>query len=179
MDSKEIDAKVAALLKKMTLEDKVGQLSQFSGGDITGPDNIRVDRKELAACGGIGSLFSFSGAKEINEMQRQAVEKSRLKVPILFGLDVIHGYRTVYPVPLGLSSSWDPQLVERCARMAAVEATSEGVRWTFSPMVDIARDARWGRITEGSGEDPYLGSIMAAAWVRGYQGIELSDPNGG
>ncbi|MGA2175106.1 MAG: beta-glucosidase BglX [Verrucomicrobiota bacterium] len=174
--SKEIDTKVAALLARMTLEEKIGQLSQFSDGRATGPDNVRIDQRELAARGGIGSMLNLSGANACNELQRQAVEKSRLKIPILFGLDVIHGYRTVYPIPFGLSASWNPRIAERCARMAAVEATAEGIRWTFSPMVDVARDARWGRITEGSGEDPYLGEVMAAAWVRGYQGNDLSDP---
>jgi len=167
---------VGALLARMTLEEKVGQMTQFSRGNATGPDNVKADQYELAAKGGVGSVLNVTGAKEVNELQRQAVEKSRLKIPILIGLDVIHGYRTIYPVPLGMSATWDPGLVERCARMAAVEATAEGVRWTFSPMVDIARDARWGRITEGSGEDPWLGSVMAAAWVRGYQGKDLADP---
>ncbi|RYX82684.1 beta-glucosidase BglX [bacterium] len=176
MDSKQIDARVKALLKKMTLEEKLGQLSQFSNGNATGPDNVRVDQNVLAARGGIGSILNYSGAKGTNELQRQAVEKSRLKIPILFGMDVIHGYRTVYPVPLGLASSWNPTIAEQCARMAAIEASSEGIRWTFSPMVDIARDARWGRITEGNGEDTYLGEVMAAAWVRGYQGNDLTDP---
>ncbi len=105
------------------------------------------------------------------------MERSRLKIPLLFGLDVIHGYRTIFPVPLAMASTWDPQLVEQAARVAAQEASADGVRWTFSPMVDIARDARWGRIVEGAGEDPYLGSVMAAAYVRGYQGAKLSDPD--
>ena len=174
LKSPEIDAKVAALLKQMTLAEKLGQLSQFSNGDATGPDNIKIDQGQLAAQGGIGSILNLSAADACNELQRQAVEKSRLKIPILFGLDVIHGHRTVYPIPLGLSAAWDADLAQRCARMAAVEATADGIRWNFSPMVDIARDARWGRIAEGSGEDPYLGSIMAAAWVRGYQGTDLS-----
>ena len=174
-DSREIDAKVATLLKQMTLKEKLGQLTQFSNGDATGPDNVKIDQNELAARGRLGSMLNVSGAKACNELQRQAVEKSRLKIPILFGLDVIHGHRTVYPIPLGLSAAWDTDLAQRCARMAAVEATADGIRWTFSPMVDIARDARWGRIAEGSGEDPYLGSLMAAAWVRGYQGKDLSD----
>lgn len=174
--SKEIDRKVAALLKRMTLEEKVGQLVQFSNGNATGPDNVRVDQKALIAKGGMGSILNASGAKEVNDIQRQAMEGSRLKIPLLFGLDVIHGYRTVFPVPLGLSASWDPGLIERTARAAAIEATSEGVRWTFSPMVDIARDARWGRIMEGAGEDPYLGSLIGAAYVRGYQGKDLTDP---
>jgi beta-glucosidase len=174
-DSREIDAKVATLLKQMTLKEKLGQLTQFSNGDATGPDNVKIDQSELATRGRLGSMLNLSGAKACNELQRQAVEKSRLKIPILFGLDVIHGHHTVYPIPLGLSAAWDTDLAERCARMAAVEATADGIRWTFSPMVDIARDARWGRIAEGSGEDPYLGSLMAAAWVRGYQGEDLSD----
>lgn len=174
--SKEIDRKVANLLKQMTLEEKVGQLVQFSNGNATGPDNVRVDQKALIARGGMGSILNASGAKEINDLQRQAMEGSRLKIPLLFGLDVIHGYRTVFPVPLGLSASWNTDLIERTARAAAVEATSEGVRWTFSPMVDIARDARWGRIMEGAGEDPYLGSLVGAAYVRGYQGKNLNDP---
>ncbi|MGO9107687.1 MAG: beta-glucosidase BglX [Thermoguttaceae bacterium] len=174
-DSREIDAKVATLLKQMTLKEKLGQLTQFSNGDATGPDNVKIDQNELAALGGIGSMLNVSGAKTCNEIQRQATEKSRLQIPILFGLDVIHGHRTVYPIPLGLSAGWDTDLAQRCARMAAVEATADGIRWTFSPMVDIARDARWGRIAEGSGEDPYLGSLMAAAWVHGYQGKDLSN----
>ena len=173
-ESPEIDAKVAALLKQMTLEEKLGQLTQFSNGAATGPGGAKIDQKELAARGGLGSVLNLTSAIECNELQRLAVEKSRLKISILFGLDVIHGHRTVYPIPLGLSAAWDAKLAERCARMAAVEATADGIRWTFSPMIDIARDARWGRIAEGSGEDPYLGSVMAAAWVRGYQGNDLS-----
>ncbi len=174
-DTEAIDAKVGALLKRMTLAEKLGQLTQFSNGAATGPGGAKVDQKELAARGGLGSVLNLTGARECNELQRQAVEKSRLKIPILFGLDVIHGHRTVYPIPLGLSAAWDAELAERCARMAAEEATADGIRWTFSPMVDIARDARWGRIAEGSGEDPFLGSVMAAAWVRGYQGKDLSN----
>ncbi len=175
--SPDIDRRAAELLSKMTLEEKASQLAQYPGGNVTGPDNVKIDEKELAARGGIGSMLNMTvGVKGINELQRQAVEKSRLKIPILFALDVIHGYRTVYPVPLAMSASWDLALIERCARMAAVEASADGVRWTFSPMVDVAHDARWGRITEGSGEDPYLGSLIAAAWVRGYQGKDLADP---
>ena len=113
LDSKEIDAKVAALLRRMTLAEKLGQLTQFSNGDATGPDNVKIDQNELAARGGVGSLLNVSGAKACNEIQRQAVEKSRLKIPILFGLDVIHGHRTVYPIPLGLSAAWDTDLAER------------------------------------------------------------------
>jgi beta-glucosidase len=175
-DSKAIESRVSALLRQMTLEEKVGQLVQFSNGNATGPEGARVDQNTLIANGGMGSVLNASGAANTNRLQRRAVEKSRLKIPLLFGLDVIHGYRTVFPVPLGLSATWDTDLVERTARVAAVEATCEGIRWTFSPMVDIARDARWGRIMEGAGEDPFLGSKVAAAYVRGYQGNDLTAP---
>lgn len=170
------DDRVDALLKQMTLEEKVGQLVQFSNGRATGPENVQVDQNELLAHGGIGSILNATGAKEVNAMQRIAVEKSRLKIPLLMGLDVIHGYRTTFPVPLGLAATWDPALIEETSRVAAVEATSEGIRWTFAPMVDIARDPRWGRVMEGSGEDTYLGEVFAAAYVRGFQGKDLSDP---
>lgn len=176
LESRSVDARVEALLRRMTLEEKVGQLVQFSNGNATGPEGARVDQRTLAAKGGLGSILNLSGAAATNAMQREAMEKSRLKIPLLFGLDVIHGYRTVFPVPLGLSASWNEELVRRTARAAAVEATAEGVRWTFSPMVDVARDARWGRIMEGAGEDPYLGGRVAAAYVRGYQGDDLTDP---
>ncbi|MGH9907057.1 MAG: glycoside hydrolase family 3 N-terminal domain-containing protein [Pyrinomonadaceae bacterium] len=174
-----IEARISALLRQMTLEEKLGQLNQFSGGGPTGPTDPSTGRsnyKQMIARGQIGSILNVTGAKETNELQRIAMTQSRLKIPILFGLDVIHGYRTIFPVPLGLASTWNPDLVERTAAAAAREASSEGVRWTFSPMVDIARDARWGRIVEGAGEDPFLGSIMAAAYVRGYQGTRLDDP---
>ncbi len=175
-DSK-IDAKVDALLKQMTLEEKIGQLVQYSAGSPTGPGTGRSDYPDMIARGSIGSLFNLTGAREVNAMQKIAVEKSRLHIPLIFGLDVIHGYRTTFPVPLGMSATWNPSAVEKAARIAAVEASSEGVRWTFSPMVDIARDARWGRIVEGSGEDTYLGEAMARAYVRGYQGANLADPS--
>src|SRR5688572_28959544 len=161
-----LDARVEPLLSRMTLEEKVGQLVQFSAGQATGPGTGRTDYEDMIAKGQIGALFNLSTAKKINRYQRIAVEKSRLKIPIVFGLDVIHGFRTIFPVPLALASTWDPQLVEQAARVAAREASATGIRWTFSPMVDIARDARWGRITEGAGEDPFLGSQMAAAYVR-------------
>ncbi len=172
-----LDARVENLLSKMTLEEKVGQLVQYSAGQPTGPGTGRTDYVDMIAKGQIGALFNISTAKETNAYQRIAVEKSRLKIPIVFGLDVIHGFRTVFPVPLALASTWDPPLVEQAARVAAREASATGIRWTFSPMVDIARDARWGRITEGAGEDPFLGSEMAAAYVRGYQGTRLDAPD--
>ncbi len=160
----------------MTLEEKVGQLITYSQGAPTGPGTGRSNYKEMVAAGQLGSVFNLTGAAETNEMQKIAMEKSRLHIPLLFGLDVIHGFRTEFPVPLALSATWDPELVERTARVAAKEASHAGVRWTYSPMVDIARDARWGRIVEGAGEDPYLGSALAAAYVRGYQGSKLSNP---
>ena len=172
-----LDAKVEALLKKMTLDEKVGQLAQYSAGQPTGPGTGRTDYNDMLARGQIGALFNISTARETNAYQRIAVEKSRLHIPVVFGLDVIHGFRTEFPIPLGLASSWDPELVEQAARVAAREASATGIRWTFSPMVDIARDARWGRMAEGAGEDPFLGSAMAAAYVRGYQGDKLDAPD--
>jgi beta-glucosidase len=172
-----LDARVETLLGKMTLEEKVGQLVQYSAGQPTGPGTGRTDFEDMIAKGQIGALFNIATARETNAHQRIAVEKSRLRIPIIFGLDVIHGFRTVFPVPLALASTWDPPLVEQAARVAAREASATGIRWTFSPMVDIARDARWGRITEGAGEDPFLGSEMAAAYVRGYQGTRLDAPD--
>ena len=172
-----IDAKVEALLKKMTLDEKIGQLAQYSAGQPTGPGTGRTDYNDMLARGQIGALFNISTARETNAYQHVAVEKSRLHIPVVFGLDVIHGFRTEFPIPLGLASSWDPELVEKASRVAAREASATGIRWTFSPMVDIARDARWGRMAEGAGEDPFLGSAMAAAYVRGYQGEALDAPD--
>src|SRR6202161_3256578 len=167
------EQKIDALLHKMTLEEKVGQLVQYSAGQPTGPGTGRTDYDDMIARGQIGSLFNVIDPHEINKYQKIAMEKSRLHIPILFGLDVIHGFKTEFPIPLGLASTWDPSIVEKASRVAAVEASADGIRWTFSPMVDIARDARWGRMAEGAGEDPYLGSAMAVAYVRGYQGSRL------
>ncbi len=172
-----LDARVEALLRQMTLEEKVGQLVQYSPGQATGPGAGRSDYKTLIAGSQIGALFNVTTAKETNAFQHVAVEKSRLHIPIVFGLDVIHGFRTEFPIPLGLASTWDPALVEQAARVAAQEASATGIRWAFSPMVDIARDARWGRMTEGAGEDPFLGSAIAVAYVRGYQGSRLDAPD--
>src|SRR5208337_1838586 len=172
-----IEKKVDALLRQMTLEEKIGQLVQYSVGSPTGPGTGRGGYSEMAAKGQVGSLFNLESVQAANQFQHDAVEKSRLHIPLLFGLDVIHGYRTVFPVPLGLASTWDPQIVEAASRLAAQEASAAGVRWTFSPMVDIARDPRWGRIVEGAGEDPFLGSAMARAYVRGYQGKSLDAPD--
>ena len=174
--SKELNARVEALLREMTLDEKIGQLAQYSAGYASGPgaSNLRYD--ELAARGQAGSFLNVVGAEATNHYQHLAVEKSRLHIPILFGLDVIHGHRTTFPVPLALAASFDPGLVETVARYGATEARADGIAWVFSPMVDIARDPRWGRIIESSGEDPYLGSAMARAWVKGYQQDDLSMP---
>jgi beta-glucosidase len=172
-----IEQRVDSLLQKMTLEEKVGQLVQYSAGQPTGPGTGRSDYEEMIAHGQIGSLFNVIEPHQINTYQHIAMEKSRLHIPILFGLDVIHGFRTEFPIPLGLASTWDPSIVEKASRVAASEAAADGIRWTFSPMVDIARDARWGRMAEGAGEDPFLGSAMAAAYVRGYQGAQLDAPD--
>jgi len=168
-----IERKVEALLKQMTLEEKVGQLVQYSSGEPTGPGTGRSNYQEMVAKGQVGSLSNLEDVQSANRYQHIAVEQSRLHIPLLFGLDVIHGYRTTFPVPLGLASTWDVALIEKTARLAAQEASAAGVRWTFSPMVDIARDSRWGRMTEGAGEDPYLGSAIARAYVRGYQNNNL------
>ena len=141
----------------MTLEEKVGQFVQYSAGQPTGPGTGRTDYGDMIARGQIRSLFNVVDPHEINKYQKIAMEKSRLHIPILFGLDVIHGFKTEFPIPLGLASTWDPSIVEKASRVAAMEAAADGIRWTFSPMVDIARDARWGRMAEGAGEDPFLG----------------------
>jgi beta-glucosidase len=169
------EQRITKLLGQMTLEEKIGQLVHFADSS-TGPGAPHPDYREQIAQGGVGSIENVTGVAETNVLQKLAIEKSRLHIPLVFALDVIHGYRTIFPVPLAMASTWDPSLVERASRIAAQEASKEGIRWTFSPMVDIARDARWGRIVEGAGEDPYLGSAMASAYVRGYQGSRLDDP---
>jgi beta-glucosidase len=170
------EARVAALLSQMTLEEKVGQLNQFASDTLTGPGSVVTGGDALIRSGQVGSLFNAVTAAKTNAFQKEAVKGSRLHIPILFGYDIIHGFHTLFPIPLGLSSSWDPDLVEATSRFAAAEACTQGVRWTFSPMVDIARDPRWGRIAEGAGEYPFLGSAFARAYVRGYQGNRLDDP---
>jgi len=168
-----LDPRVESILRSMTLDEKVGQLVQYSAGQATGPGTGRSDYKEMIVRGEVGSFLNVVDPRQINEYQHLAMEKSRLHIPLLFGLDVVHGFKTEFPMPLGLASTWNPALVEKVSRAAAAEASASGIRWTFSPMVDIARDARWGRIAEGAGEDPFLGSAMAAAYVRGYQGVRL------
>jgi beta-glucosidase len=175
LDDAAIEQRVSRMLGQMTLEEKIGQTVHFADSS-TGPGSPHADYREQAAQGRVGSFENITGAAETNSLQKLAVENSRLHIPLVFALDVIHGYRTIFPVPLAMASTWDPALVERASRIAAKEATKEGIRWTYSPMVDIARDARWGRIVEGAGEDPYLGSAMAIAYVRGYQGARLDDP---
>lgn len=184
--SPDIEKKVDALLARMTLSEKMGQLVQYGsdgGAALAGADAIaanpearaHVDVMALARKGELGSMLNVVGAETTRRYQEAALH-SRLGIPLLFGADIIHGYRTIYPVPLGLSASWDPSLVEDVSRMSAAEAVTGGVKWFYSPMVDISRDARWGRSTEGAGEDAYLGAAMARAYIRGYQGKDLADP---
>jgi beta-glucosidase len=169
--SNEAKRKSEVLLKQMTLDEKVGQLNQAAGAELPGLGGGKPD--ELITQGEVGSILWLTDVKEINRLQHLAIEKSRLHIPILFGFDVIHGYRTVFPVPLAMASSWDPSVEEQAQHLAAQDARAAGIEWTFTPMVDIARDARWGRIVEGAGEDPFLGSAMARAQVRGFQGARL------
>src|SRR5438552_11964662 len=169
LSDQEIEQRVNSLLQQMTLEEKAGQLTQFAGNN---PQNIKMIKQ-----GKVGSLLGVLGAEQANAAQRAAVEGSRLKIPLILGYDVIHGYRTIFPVPLASAGSFDPQLIEQAERVAAKESTASGVKWVFAPMVDIARDPRWGRIAEGAGEDPYLGSALAAARVRGFQGKDLRAPD--
>jgi beta-glucosidase len=168
---------IDALMKKMTLEEKLGQLNLPGSGDIVTGQAQSSDIGKKIREGKVGGLFNIKSVAKIRDVQKVAVEESRLKIPLIFGMDVIHGYETVFPIPLGLSCTWDMQLVENSARIAAVEASADGINWTFSPMVDICRDARWGRIAEGNGEDPFLGSQIAKAMVRGYQGNDLTKNN--
>ncbi len=168
---------VDALLKKMTLEEKIGQLNLPGAGDITTGQASNADIAGKIKAGKVGGLFNIKSVAKIKDVQKVAVEQSRLKIPLLFGMDVIHGYETVFPIPLGLSCTWDMGLIERSARIAAIEASADGINWTFSPMVDITRDPRWGRFSEGSGEDAYLGSQIAKAMVKGYQGADLTSNN--
>jgi beta-glucosidase len=189
--SPQIERKVDALVKQMTLDEKIGQLVQYSAteahpapttGNTTTALNVNppapggVDSYVLAQKGQLGSMLNTVGQALTNHFQHAAVDNTRLHIPLVFGADVIHGFRTIFPVPLATASSWDPALITDLAHMAAIEARTAGVDWVYSPMVDIARDARWGRCTEGAGEDPYLGSAIARAYIRGYQGESLSAP---
>ncbi|MEP6950170.1 MAG: beta-glucosidase BglX [Ginsengibacter sp.] len=168
---------IDALMNKMTLDEKIGQLNLPGSGDIVTGQAGSSDIAKKIREGKVGGLFNIKGVEKIRAVQKVAVEDTRLKIPMIFGMDVIHGYQTVFPIPLGLSCSWDMDLVQKSARIAAQEASADGICWTFSPMVDIARDPRWGRIAEGSGEDTYLGSQIGKAMVRGYQGDDLTKNN--
>lgn len=166
---------VDALLAKMTLDEKIGQLNLPSSGDFTTGLAKSSDIGKKVEQGLVGGLFNIKGAEKIKAVQKVAVENSRLKIPLIFGMDVIHGYETTFPIPLGLAASWDMNLVQQSARVAAREAAADGINWTFSPMVDISREPRWGRVSEGSGEDPYLGSEISKNMVYGYQGKDLAN----
>ncbi len=176
-DKVKMDKKIDSLIALMTLEEKLGQLNLPSSGDITTGQSKSSDVATKIKEGKIGGLFNIKSVEKIKEVQKIAVEESRLKIPLLFGMDVIHGYETTFPIPLGLSTSWDMPLIQETARIAAQEASADGINWTFSPMVDISRDPRWGRVSEGNGEDPYLGGEIAKAMVHGYQGDDLSKNN--
>lgn len=165
-----MNAFVNSLMNKMTLEEKIGQLNLPSAGEFTTGTATNSDIGANVKKGNVGGLFNIKGVEKIRAIQKVAVEESRLKIPMLFGMDVIHGYETTFPIPLGLSCTWDMAAIEKSARIAAIEASADGINWTFSPMVDISRDPRWGRVSEGSGEDAYLGSQIAKAMVKGYQG---------
>ena len=170
-----MNAYISNLMGKMTLEEKIGQLNLvIPGGAVTG-SVVSKDVDNKIRAGNVGGLFGITGPDKVRQAQDIAVKETRLHIPLIFGLDVIHGHRTIFPIPLGLSCSWDTVMIEKSARIAAREASADGLAWAFSPMVDIARDPRWGRVSEGSGEDPYLGSAIAAAIVRGYQGKDLSN----
>ncbi|HEV8269763.1 MAG TPA: glycoside hydrolase family 3 N-terminal domain-containing protein, partial [Chitinophagaceae bacterium] len=172
---KTIDQRVDSVLRLMTLDEKVGQMNQYNGpwaatGPLTNDDNLLTQIKE----GKVGSMLNVTGVARTHELQDLAMQ-TRLKIPLLFGQDIIHGYRTTFPIPLAEAASWDLEAIERSARIAAIEASAAGVHWTFAPMVDIARDPRWGRVMEGAGEDPYLGSLIAKARVKGFQGRGLGN----
>ena len=169
----DMDRFIDALMKKMTTEEKIGQLNLPVTGEITTGQAKSSDIAGKIKKGEVGGLFNLKGVEKIREVQKQAVEESRLGIPLLFGMDVIHGYETMFPIPLGLSCTWDMAAIEESARIAAVEASADGISWTFSPMVDISRDPRWGRVSEGNGEDPFLGAMIAEAMVRGYQGKDM------
>ncbi|EFS31888.1 beta-glucosidase BglX [Bacteroides sp. D2] len=176
-DKGKMDKFIDNLMGKMTLQEKIGQLNLPVSGEIVTGQAKSSDVAGKIRKGQVGGLFNVKGVDNIREVQKIAVEQSRLKIPLLFGMDVIHGYETVFPIPLALSCSWDMKAIEESARIAAKESSADGICWTFSPMVDICRDPRWGRMSEGGGEDPYLGSEISVAMVKGYQGDDLTDKN--
>lgn len=173
----EMDKFVDDLMAKMTLQEKIGQLNLQVAGDITTGQAQDTQVAGLITSGNIGGVFNLKGVDKIRELQRLSVEQSRLGIPLLVGMDVIHGYETIFPIPFAMSCSWNIEAIEKAANIAAKEASADGINWVFSPMVDICVDARWGRISEGNGEDPYLGSLIAAAMIRGYQGDYSSREN--
>ncbi|WP_229669524.1 beta-glucosidase BglX [Yeosuana aromativorans] len=175
-----IEKKVDSVLSLMTLKEKIGQMVQYNGGwDLTGPPSKMSDKEKVEKLknGLVGSMLNVVSVKATREAQKLVMDNSRLKIPLIFGYDVIHGYKTIFPIPLGESASWDLALIKKSAAMAAKEASASGIQWTFAPMMDISRDARWGRIMEGAGEDPYLNSMIAVARVQGFQGDDLSKEN--
>ena len=166
---------IDALMKKMTVEEKIGQLNLPVSGEIVTGQAQNSDVAKKIEQGLVGGLLNLKGVEKIRDVQKLAIEKSRLGIPLIFGMDVVHGYETIFPIPLGLSCSWDMEAIRKSARVAAIEASADGISWTFSPMVDISRDPRWGRVSEGNGEDPFLGGAIAKAMVSGYQGIDLNN----
>ncbi len=168
---------VKNLMAKMTLEEKLGQLNLPASSDFVTGAVSSTDIADKVKAGKVGGVFNIRSVVKIKELQQYAVNQSRLHIPLLFGMDIIHGYKTIFPIPLGMSATWDMDIIERSARIAAMEASADGIQWTFSPMVDLTRDPRWGRVSEGNGEDPYLSSAIAKAMVKGYQGEDLSAPN--
>ena len=176
-DEAKMNTFIDNLMNKMTLKEKLGQLNLPVTGDIVTGQAKSSDVASKIKRGEVGGLFNLKGVEKIKEVQKIAVEQSRLHIPLLFGMDVIHGYETVFPIPFSLSCSWDMEAIKRTAQIAAQECSADGINWTFSPMLDICRDPRWGRMAEGSGEDPYLGSCIAKAMVEGYQGQNLAAPN--
>ncbi|MHA7900095.1 MAG: beta-glucosidase BglX [Henriciella sp.] len=180
-DTHDTEARITALLSEMTLEEKIGQLTQFSGFyDVTGPPppgDREAQKHALLQRGLIGSMLNVVGYDDVRAFQTYAVENSRLGIPMMFAYDVIHGHKTMFPIPLAEAASWDLDLIEKGARVAATEAAAQGLNWTFAPMVDVTRDARWGRVMEGAGEDPYLGAVIAEARVKGFQGEDLGSPD--
>ena len=167
-----IENRVNLLLAKMTLDDKIGQMTQIDPGFAGGEEQLKKSVRD----GRYGSILNLLGVERVNEIQKIAIEESRLGIPLLIGRDVIHGYRTIFPIPLGMAASWDPEIVKKAFRIAAIECSSQGIKWTFAPMIDITWDPRWGRIAEGCGEDPFLASTLSKAMVEGIQGDDLTDP---
>ncbi|MRR21401.1 glycosyl hydrolase, partial [bacterium] len=170
--SNDAEARAGKMLAQMTLDEKIGQMSQLDIGFFASPEDL----KKAVRDGRCGSLLNYSGVEKVNEIQRIAMEESRLGIPLIIGRDVIHGYRTIFPIPLGMAATWDPDAVKEAFRISAIEASSQGIRWTFAPMIDITWDPRWGRIAEGCGEDPFLASTLATAMVEGAQGDSLTGP---